>query len=192
MLSFGAFLVGSLGVLAVVGGVIDEHLAAVPGLLAIRGDGAVAMALQAAAALVSFGLYFLLIFGHVSRRFERQADVFGCRAVSCGRAACPPHADIDHGPGPIPSPVALCPVGIRIFANALANVAALNGMEPEARSWRHGSIARRIAFLEGLEGRPEAERRFQLGVSRLRLALGLGLLAVLLLALATGEIGHLR
>jgi STE24 endopeptidase len=192
MLSFGGLLVGSLGVLAVVGGVIDEHLAAVPGLLALRSDGAVAMAIQAAAALLSFGLYFLLVFGHVSRRFERQADVFGCRAVSCGRAACPPHADVDRGPGPVPAPVALCPVGIRIFANALANVAALNGMEPEARSWRHGSIARRIAFLEGLEGRPEAERRFQLGVSRLRLALGLALLAALLLALATGEVGRLR
>jgi STE24 endopeptidase len=150
------------------------------------------MVLQGGAALVCFGLYFVLVFGHVSRRFERQADVFGCRAVSCGQEDCPPHDDIDRRSGPVPARVGLCPVGIRIFANALANVAALNGMEPAARSWRHGSIARRIAFLEGLEGKPEVERRFQLGVSRLRVALGLALLAVLAFAVATGEIGHLR
>ncbi len=85
MLSFGAFLVGSLGVLAVVGGVIDEHLAAVPGLLAIRGDGAVAMALQAVAALLSFGLYFLLVFGHVSRRFEHRPTCSGAAPSRAGR-----------------------------------------------------------------------------------------------------------
>jgi len=60
----------------------------------------------------------------------------------------------------------LCPVGIRIFANALVNVASLNGMELRTRSWRHGSISRRIAFLESLEGRSEAERRFQVEVRR--------------------------
>ena len=40
----------------------------------------------------------------------------------------------------------LCPAGIRIFANALSDVASLNGMERESWwAWRHGSIARRIA-----------------------------------------------
>ena len=76
----------------------------------------------------------------------------GCRAVSCGRTECPPHADVNADPTAAPLSGALCPVGIRIFANALMNVALLNGMEPAAPSWRHGSINRRIAFLESLEG----------------------------------------
>ena len=70
-------------------------------------------------------------------------------------------------------------------------MALLNGMEPTARSWRHGSITRRVAFLEGLEGRPEAERRFQAGVSRLRVGLALALIAALVLAFRTGAIEHL-
>ena len=192
MVSFGVFLVGSLGVMALAGGAIDERLAAVPTWVDVRGDGLAATAIQAGATLLTFGLYFGVVFGLVSRRFERQADVFGCRAVSCGELDCPPHVDIDRRAGPIPKDVAICPVGIRIFANALSNVAALNGMEPAARSWRHGSIARRIAFLEGLEGKPEAERRFQVGVGRLRLTMGLALLAVVLIALSTGAIGRLR
>jgi STE24 endopeptidase len=71
----------------------------------------------------------------------------------------------------------LCPAGIRIFANALAEVAALSGVDESAPSWRHGSIRRRIAFLEGLEGRPEVERRFDSGTQRLRLVLALILVA---------------
>jgi len=138
------------------------------------------------------GLYFLVVFGFVSRKFERQADVFGCRAVSCGRAGCPPHLDPNGASGDVPATAALCPVGIRTFANALANVATLNGMEHGRRSWRHGSIARRIAFLEGLEGQPDAERRFQRGVSRLRLVLALGLIAAALVAWSNDSFPHLR
>src|SRR5205807_7125406 len=105
------------------------------------------------AALAGVGLYFLLVFGFLSRRFERQADVFGCRAVSCGRPGCPPHADLNGHPGTVAEPEGLCPVGIQTFINALTNVALMNGMGIEALSWRHGSITRRVAFLEGLAGR---------------------------------------
>jgi STE24 endopeptidase len=132
-------------------------------------------------------VYFLVVFGFVSRRFERQADVFGCRAVSCGLPDCPPHADLDGHPAPGPRTVPLCPVGIRIFINALANVAMLNGMRPAAWSWRHGSIVRRIDFLEGLVGRPEVETRFQVGVLRMRRGMALLLVtAFVALAVVTG------
>ena len=90
-------------------------------------------------------------------------------------ADCPPHVDWGDGDGQGYEPGPLCPAGIRIFAAALANVAMLNGMERRKRSWRHGSIQRRIEFLEGLVGKPESERRFQIGVSRLRVARGAGL-----------------
>jgi STE24 endopeptidase len=186
----GFFLVGSLGALTILGGAVDASLGAVPTLLvsAVGDSPTVASLLQASVFLLVLGLYFLLVFGHLSRRFERQADVFGCRTVSCGLADCPPHADPDAPASATPATVPLCPVGIRIFANALANVATLNGMDLGMRSWRHGSIHRRIAFLESLEGRPEAERRFQAAVRRLRLALALVLIAALVYAAGTGQI----
>ena len=44
----------------------------------------------------------------------------------------------------------------------------------------------------GLVGQPESERRFQLGVSRLRVALALVLIVSVALAVASGSIEHLR
>ena len=79
----------------------------------------------------------------------------------------------------------LCPVGIRIFADALANVARCNGLDPDGRSWRHGSIARRIAFLEELEFHPERERPFQRGVMQLRIGLGIVLIAAIVISVFT-------
>lgn len=185
---FGFFFVGSMGVLT-----LASELASGPVLKGLGGLGGptAASVAQGSVALVLGVAYFASIFGVLSRRFERQADVFGCRAVSCDRVDCPPHPDLYSVPAAAPASGPLCPVGIRIFVNALANVASLNGMEPAARSWRHGSIARRIAFLEGLEGKPEAERRFQGGVTRLRLFLALALIASLVLAFQTGAIENL-
>ena len=150
------------------------------------------MVAQGAVALLLGVGYFAWIFGILSRRFERQADVFGCRAVSCDRADCPPHPDLYSRPVAVPPGGPICPVGIRIFVNALNNVALLNGMEPTARSWRHGSISRRVAFLEGLEGRPELERRFQVAIGRFRLAVAVVLSAALIYAVANGAIDQLR
>lgn len=140
-------------------------------------------------ALLGVALYFGFVFGYLSRRFERQADLYGCRAVSCTDTTCPPHTDpvapLADGtaPRPVAVPVGPCPTGIRIFAAALAEVALLNGLRPEAFSWRHGSIARRIAFVESLTGRPEAARQFQTRLRRFRLALGLTLVAAALTVL---------
>ena len=183
---FGFFFVGSLGMLALLGRGITA--------LTWPGESSAAMVAETALVMAGIAAYFFVLFGMLSRRFERQADVFGCRAVSCDRGDCPPHADRDGQAGVVASrPVdgRLCPVGIRIFANALSEVAALNGIEPRARSWRHGSIARRVAFLEGLEGRPTAVRRFQAGTTRLRLALAAALVGSLVLAVATDSLRFL-
>jgi STE24 endopeptidase len=112
-----------------------------------------------AAALLA---YMFLVFGFLSRRCERQADVYGCRAVSCGRGDCAGHEDGD----PLaPRSNGLCPTGIRTFIYALEKVASVNGMSRVRpgflQSWQHGSIARRVAFLYGLLKDPLAERRFQ-------------------------------
>ncbi len=188
LIYFGFFVLGSLGVMALGESAIDASLASVLPVWFASDSSPALLIVKAGVFLVMVGLYFLVVFGFVSRRFERQADVFGCRVVSCGRPDCPPHADLDAHAGPGPASVPLCPVGIRIFVSALANVAMLNGMRPSAWSWRHGSIVRRIDFLEGLVDRPEDEPRFQAGVRRMRrgMAVVLVVTAVIALAVATG------
>jgi STE24 endopeptidase len=188
---FGFFFVGSMGVMGLAGQGIT-FLAGLSSRFASWGtDTTVGRIVQAGSLLACFAVYFLLVFGFLSRRFERQADVFGCRAVSCGRPDCPPHADLNGHPTAAPLTEGLCPVGIRIFANALTNVASLNGMEHAARSWRHGSIDGRILFLESLEGRPDVERRFQKSVRRLRLAVAVILGLCLAAAFWSGALDQL-
>jgi Zn-dependent protease with chaperone function len=71
------------------------------------------------------GTYIFVVFGFLSRRCERQADVFGCRAVSCSQPDCMAHepevALAAGGAG-------LCPTGIRTFIGALEKVAEINGI----------------------------------------------------------------
>ena len=86
----------------------------------------------------------------------------------------------------------VCPTGVRIFADALATVARTNGIDPETRSWRHGSIASRIAFLQKLAAAPEREAAFQRDVRRVRYGLAAGLLAVIGLAGAAHWMGMIR
>jgi len=81
---------------------------------------------------VMFALYWGLGFGYLSRALERDADLFA--------------ADIAGGPGP--------------FADALSSIARLSGVNLRARSWRHGSIASRIAFLEAASQNPSVRARF--------------------------------
>ncbi len=189
---FGFFIVGGMGILALVYQGVALLIASWTGNAAGNLPWEIPLALQSIVGLGFLGCYLFLLFGFLSRRFERQADVFGCRVVSCGRADCPPHLEsLDARPDPRYHGRDLCPVGIQTFAGALAKVAILNGMEPGACSWRHGSIRRRIAFLEGLEGRPETERRFQVSLRILRVGLALGLLAALAIAAATGALAQL-
>jgi STE24 endopeptidase len=180
---FGFFIVSSLLVLALVSPGLEQVLGTLGVPVLLEGASGASFILELGATLLFVGGYFLLVFGFVSRRFERQADVFGCRVASCGRADCPPHLDLDGQPVSgleASRPLALCPVGIHTFISALSSVAILNGMKPTAWSWRHGSIARRIRFLEGLIDRPETERRFESGVRRMKW----GMAAVLLVAFA--------
>ncbi len=113
------------------------------------------------AALVGTGCYIWLVFGFLSRRCERQADVYGCRTVSCDREGCIGHGEGGPPTAPITPRTALCPVGISTFISALEQVADLNGIRRDKPSWRHSSIARRVAFLKQLLIEPDTERRFQ-------------------------------
>ncbi|HVS34376.1 MAG TPA: M48 family metallopeptidase [Gemmataceae bacterium] len=150
--------------------------------------------LPAAAGLL---VYIFVVFGFLSRRCERQADVYGCRAVSCGRPDCIGHEESvapspypllhDGGEGRVrgtPRGAILCPTGVRTFIYALEKVAQVNGISRNRpgflQAWQHGSIARRVAFLYGLIKDPSAERRFQRRVAMVKW----GLIAVLTAVLA--------
>ena len=130
---------------------------------------------------VAFLVYLFAVFGYLSRRCERQADVYGCRTVSCGRPECAGH---DDGPELAAGAAALCPTGVRTFIYALEKVAHVNGISRDRpgflQSWQHGSIARRVAFLYSLLKDPTAERRFQRRVALMKW----GLLVILGAALA--------
>jgi STE24 endopeptidase len=84
----------------------------------------------------------MLVFGWVSRRFERQADTFAVQHLS-GLGALPPTSE-----------GRITPEAVETMREALASIARLNGIPPNRSSWRHGSIAWRMAYLSGLSGQP--------------------------------------
>jgi len=137
--------------------------------------------------------YIFVVFGHLSRRCERQADVYGCRAVSCGDPNCTGHGERTLYPE---RAVGLCATGIRTFVRALERVGLSHGhTEPAAErrslsafvkeifawlaAWQHSTMPRRVTFLLNLIGHPERERRFQRSVTLMRWGLMLSLVAAL-------------
>ncbi|MBN1489717.1 MAG: M48 family metalloprotease, partial [Phycisphaerae bacterium] len=130
---------------------------------------------------ISIGALFLIAatwgvaFGWVSRRFERQADLFGARLVTPPADACTLPCKVHHeAEGIVPVAKALCATGAHTFAGALHRIAALNGIPEEARSWRHSSIASRMRFLEELAADPAAVRRFSRTILVIRVVLVIG------------------
>lgn len=117
----------------------------------------IASGVVAAALLVKW----TIIFGWVSRRFERQADLYGVRTLALANVPCHLPCKL-HQPGETPvrgDP--LCHSAAHIFAATLYEVATLNGIPPEARSWRHGSIAKRSSAVVRMALDPLATARFE-------------------------------
>jgi Zn-dependent protease with chaperone function len=133
------------------------------------------------APVIAMGVYMFAAFGFISRRCERQADIFGCRAVSCNTHFC----DL-HGLGTIypEEGKGLCRTGVDSFIRALRRVEEINGLNREKphgsgtglrgklswifrqltgwlHTWQHSTIPKRIAFLEKIAEDPVVERRFQ-------------------------------
>ncbi|MBN1343972.1 MAG: M48 family metalloprotease [Phycisphaerae bacterium] len=117
--------------------------------------------------LVAMGLVLLCWifgFGWVSRRFERQADIFGVRCVGQIMPGCDRECVVHHPPAGTKERVrrkALCPGAADVFAEALHRIAVLNGIAPKARSWRHSSIASRMDFVRALAADPKKYRKFK-------------------------------
>jgi Zn-dependent protease with chaperone function len=96
-------------------------------------------------AFVWFGLV-----GWLSRRFEREADVYGADHAT---VAIP-----DPGPVVLPGASRPLPYGAALLVRALDRVARLTG---HARSFRHGSIEDRIRYVASYATDPEARREFR-------------------------------
>jgi Zn-dependent protease with chaperone function len=129
------------------------------------------------------GAYIFVVFGFLSRRCERQADIYGCRTMSCSQSNCASHSGSEEL---TPRGKGLCATGISTFIDALEKVARLNGISRNRpgvlQSWQHSTIARRVDFLQRLRNDPSIEPRFQRTVRIVKWAVVV-LLAVVLVVL---------
>lgn len=96
--------------------------------------------------------YMLVFFGFLSRRCERQADLYGAQTVST-----------------------------EVFISALEKVADINGMSRNRFSWLHPSIDKRIAFLQEMRDQPARVPGFHLSLRLMQLGLYLVLGELMLL-----------
>jgi STE24 endopeptidase len=119
--------------------------------------------------VVATVLFWGLGFGWLSRRYERQADLFGARCVTppenhC-QYPCSVHSDLG---APAQQDGRVCATGAAVFAAALERVAQLNGIPREERSWRHSSIGSRVRFLLSVAADPGRAVRFERGIRRVK------------------------
>ena len=91
------------------------------------------------AMLAVMAVYVFLVFGAYSRMLEGQADLFACRVMSRD--------------SPLRS--------VETFVSALERLALIGGVDRNAASWQHASIAKRVEFLNRASEEPLYERVFQ-------------------------------
>jgi STE24 endopeptidase len=194
MLYYFGFLTASILVL---GWLVTHIASAYVGPLPFALDNQSSDCVSAVSLVAVLLAYIFVVFGFLSRRCERQADLFGCRAVSCTSPHCRGHENIDdfapYGQG-------LCPTGINTFIRALEKVAAVNGISRDRpgflQSWQHASIGRRIEFLQQVLLDLRVERCFQRRVflfkALLLLTLGSAVACILLQEAKTPAIDPIR
>jgi STE24 endopeptidase len=185
MLLYLAFLLGSAAIMSAAGDVADGLMRLeFPATYAeMESSGAGVSSWMGLPVVLVVGAYIFTVFGFLSRKCERQADLYGCRAVSCDDPDC-----LGHGPDTPRSEGGrgLCTTGIMTFMFALDDVARLNGMSRSRpgwlSAWQHGSIAKRVAFLDEVRLDRSRERQFQRYLWRLKFGL-LVAMAILLVGL---------
>lgn len=124
-----------------------------------------------------------VVFGWISRRFERQADIYGVRTLAASGIPCQLPCAL-HAPSDVDNPGGdpLCQTAAHVFGDTLNEVAKLNGILPEARSWRHGSISSRSRTVIRLAGHPHETARTERVVFRVKVAIFAGALVSALAA----------
>jgi Zn-dependent protease with chaperone function len=117
----------------------------------------------------------VLLLGAVKRRFERQADVAGCRTASwlVARESGSQAGDLTVTPG-----------GVALFRESLRKVADFNGFEEWDRTPLGANLAARGRFLDALARDPRLADRFDSATAwRVRATVGLLFAAAGLLGL---------
>lgn len=143
---------------------------------------------------------FVIAFGFVSRRFERQADVFAARTLQRHLAPLMPARVAAPATLPVVAagPSHVGPLGANLFASALERVAVINNMPlgprgrweggplrrlgyvlealgDAANNWLHGSISQRMRTLHRMSSDPRHTHRFDRRMARLYVTLVLAL-----------------
>lgn len=123
-------------------------------------------------------VYWGLGFGFVSRRCERECDLYAVRATVCPAGCSPPDAGARTREADSPdvdpcdaTPTSICEHRVGTFVTALRRIARLNGAAERARGWRHFSIARRCEFLLDVLARPGSAAEVQRRQRRLKTAI---------------------
>ena len=112
---------------------------------------------------------FFLLFGILSRWFERQADVYAARTMEL---ELQPVGAITRS-----SDSAVGLHGANLFASALHRVAVVNNISVSARNFSHGSIQERVNYLRRLSVQPSQTLAFDRFMRTLYLILGGALVA---------------
>ena len=116
------------------------------------------------AKLAALGLYIFVMFGWLSRRCERQADLAGCESAS-------KMAEREGRPDSEPIGAGLNRAGVLAMASALGRVGDAAGVpigipgrwknwRRAFKAWQHGTIESRIRFLETVSAEPGVAARF--------------------------------
>lgn len=114
--------------------------------------------------LVSLLAMWLFGFSWLSRKFERQADLYGVRCVTPDIKSCVQYCPV-HGEQ---RRTGLCISAVHLFGKTLGRIADLNGIPREAPSWRHGSIQSRCELLEHFASDAESLRRFDAYILKIK------------------------
>lgn len=118
-------------------------------------------------ALTSLLLMWLFGFAWLSRKFERQADLYGVRCITPDIERCVPSCPV-HGSV---ARSCICVAAANIFGRTLSRIADLNGIPRDAPSWRHGSIESRCRLIETFVIDESALRQFDRKVYRIKIGL---------------------
>ena len=164
---YGLFILGLILV-------IHDCLVLLGNYFAMPKEGSTAMVLQSG--LLAVGFFGL--FGWISRRFERDADVWAIEHTGCPDGCCQPGCPLydlrrtEEGEEPQGPPGdRLCPLAVRCFAGALRRIGYLNAIPQQARSWRHSSIGSRMNLLYRLSSGPGELDRFRLVIRLIKISL---------------------
>ena len=132
--------------------------------------------IQGLLAMTLFFGSFVLAFGFLGPRFERQADVYAARTIQTSESPEPnaeaaSSLELAGTPLLALSPSVVGEYGAGVFAAALHRVAVINHIPVNARNWSHGSIAQRMRALHEMSASPMHTSRFDQAMRRLYVGL---------------------